>query len=69
MMCLCGDTYCWSCGPAQGNNCCEVCGSWSEDGGCVNPAECEAKAKEMDQLYTEQELEAEKLAKEYDFIP
>lgn len=68
-MCLCGDTYCWSCGPAQGNAHCEVCGSWSEDGGCENPAECDAKAREMDKLYAEQELEAERLAKDYHWIP
>lgn len=51
MPCMCGDTYCRSCGPAQGNSHCEVCGKWTEDGGCVNPAECEAKGKEMDRLW------------------
>jgi len=48
MACMCGDPYCWSCGPAQGNNRCEICGRWSEDGGCVDPKACDAKAKEAD---------------------
>lgn len=29
MACMCGDTYCWSCGPAQGNSKCR-----EADGGC-----------------------------------
>jgi len=28
--CMCGDTYCPSCGPAQGNYKC-VCGEWTDD--------------------------------------
>ena len=31
MACMCGDTHCWSCGPAQGNSKCELCGSWTDD--------------------------------------
>lgn len=31
MPCMCGDTRCWSCGPAQGNIRCPYCGMWSED--------------------------------------
>lgn len=30
--CLCGDTHCWSCGPAQGNAKCPICGAWADDG-------------------------------------
>jgi len=56
MACMCGDTYCWSCGPAQGNSKCNICGKWGS-------AECEAKGREedrldhLDQLYAEQETE------------
>ncbi len=31
MTCMCGDLYCPSCGPAQGNSQCPVCGRWSYD--------------------------------------
>ena len=47
--CLCGDTQCPSCGPAQGNVRCPVCGEWSEDGGCADPRWCEKQGKEMDE--------------------
>lgn len=47
MACMCGDIYCWSCGPAQGNYKCHVCGAWSADGGCADPAKC---AKEPDPM-------------------
>jgi hypothetical protein len=39
-MCMCGDPYCWSCGPAQGNWKCEACGKWTHDGGCEDPMAC-----------------------------
>ncbi len=39
--CLCGDIYCGSCGPAQGNYKCPACGRWTADGGCKNPRACE----------------------------
>jgi rubredoxin len=29
---MCGDTCCPSCGPAQGNWKCPICGSWASDG-------------------------------------
>lgn len=32
-MCMCGDTHCWSCGPAQGNHRCSGCGEWMDDHG------------------------------------
>lgn len=54
-MCMCGDLYCKSCGPAQGNSYCSVCGSWSMDGGCADPVKCskaaEAAANEEEQWY------------------
>jgi len=37
---MCGDYYCSSCGPAQGNYKCENCGAWSQDGGCKDPQKC-----------------------------
>ena len=46
-MCKCGDLYCLSCGPAQGNWQCEVCGKWLFDGGCDNPHECNEKYEKM----------------------
>lgn len=61
MYCLCGDPYCPSCGPAQGNYCCPICGRWGADGGCENPAACKAAAEEM---YRE-EAKAEEAAAEY----
>ena len=33
MPCMCGDTQCPSCGPAQGNWKCPICGAW-QDIGC-----------------------------------
>ena len=38
---MCGDLYCSSCGPAQGNGKCPACGRWTADGGCVDPAACQ----------------------------
>lgn len=31
MSCMCGDYCCPSCGTAQGNWRCELCGSWASD--------------------------------------
>ena len=47
--CLCGDPYCSSCGPAQGNSRCPNCGKWRADGGCDNPEACNKACREMDQ--------------------
>ena len=44
--CMCGSMNCHSCGPAQGNGYCPYCRAWDDEGGCENPAECEAKADE-----------------------
>lgn len=64
MPCMCGDLYCYSCGPAQGNSKCPACGKWEADGGCDNPAECEQKLREMDEAWAKQEEEwAEQEAK------
>ncbi len=48
MPCMCGDTYCGSCGPAQGNYRCPACGTWSFDSECKDPKACEEKIKEME---------------------
>lgn len=47
MTCMCGDLYCGSCGPAQGNFKCSACGQWSEDGGCVEPEKCDVICKQI----------------------
>src|SRR6266850_5193183 len=31
MACMCGDTHCSSCGPAQGNWRCVICRAWADD--------------------------------------
>lgn len=46
MSCMCGDLYCGSCGPAQGNWKCMECGAWAMDGGCADPTACEKAAEE-----------------------
>ena len=50
MPCMCGDTHCWSCGPAQGNNHCEICGMWDDDGGCDFPAVCLEYSRIADEI-------------------
>lgn len=32
MPCMCGDICCPSCGPAQGNSRCQLCGEWASEG-------------------------------------
>lgn len=39
--CLCGDLYCPSCGPAQGNEKCPYCGAWEYDRGCKDRLGCD----------------------------
>ena len=47
MPCMCGDLYCPSCGPAQGNAHCPHCGAWTADGGCQDPAKCSQAEREF----------------------
>jgi hypothetical protein len=47
MPCLCGDLYCPSCGEAQGNARCYICGKWSADGGCDDWMACEQEERLM----------------------
>ena len=65
MPCMCGDICCWSCGPAQGNNRCPVCGTWDSDGGCTNPVDCLEKSRELDERYAQEMAEEQRLADEY----
>ena len=65
MPCMCGDYYCGSCGPAQGNYKCSVCGMWYADGGCENPEKCEEEARIADEELEQQLEEAERFAEEY----
>lgn len=51
MACMCGDTCCRSCGPAQGNKCCEICGAWDDEGGCKDPEACKKRLKEIEAEY------------------
>lgn len=36
---MCGDIECWSCGPAQGNSKCILCGRWLTSGDCPHANE------------------------------
>ena len=54
MPCMCGDTHCPSCGPAQGNSKCPLCGAWMDD--C-----CEHYDEETGGLKPEFAAEAEKV--------
>lgn len=69
MACMCGDTQCPSCGPAQGNVRCPICGAWADDGcehvgedGQILPAfqdaadAAEAARAEADQRFAEEYL-------------
>jgi len=46
--CMCGDFCCPSCGPAQGNVRCPICGEWESEGGCENPEKCQAESERRD---------------------
>lgn len=54
---MCGDTHCWSCGPAQGNWKCPICSSWADD--C-----CEHISEETGEIKEEFKAQAEELAKQ-----
>lgn len=58
MPCDCGDTYCSSCGPAQGNSRCPWCGAWEADGGCQRPDWCaEREQQEREQREREETVD------------
>lgn len=63
-MCLCGDICCPSCGPAQGNWRCPICGEWasnvcvhmSDDGNSIKPEFEElAKQKQKEQAAADEQ--------------
>ena len=63
--CLCGDPYCASCGPAQGNSKCPNCGAWEWDGGCVDPELCAERLRERADAEVEQLREIEEAAQAF----
>lgn len=56
---MCGDLYCRSCGPAQGNDRCPFCGAWSADGGCEQPAICAAYQAAADEAEYQEYVQSE----------
>ena len=78
MPCMCGDTHCPSCGPAQGNYRCPICGAWADDccdhfdeDGHLKPefhAEAEERARQealAEEAMVKDLEESERLAEEY----
>ena len=65
MTCMCGDLYCKSCGPGQGNDYCPVCGKWSLDGGCDDPKACEKILAKWDAYAEQLQQEIDKAAEDY----
>ena len=59
--CMCGDPFCSSCGPAQGNYKCSNCGKWDMDGGCDDPDACALAVQQMEEAMAKQEEEWAKL--------
>lgn len=57
MSCMCGDICCPSCGPAQGNSRCMLCGEWVSEG-CVHIGEDGNYLPEFDDA-VEQAIKAE----------
>ena len=55
--CLCGDTHCPSCGPAQGNWRCPICRAWADDG-------CEHLTEDGTDIKQEFMVEASRIAEE-----
>ncbi len=55
--CLCGDLRCGSCGPAQGNSKCIICGKWADEGGCTDPKKCEEELIKFEEAWAKQEEE------------
>lgn len=68
-MCMCGDPYCWSCGPAQGNSKCPNCGKWAADGGCDDPEACATANRAADEAYYQDWLKMEADAASYRVPP
>ena len=54
--CMCGDVCCSSCGPAQGNFRCVVCGAWASEG-CQDPDRCERERPAAEEAQRRMDLE------------
>ena len=69
MPCMCGDIYCRSCGPAQGNHYCSNCGEWQDEhgepGSEHDNERCAAAVAEVDAAMAVEYEEDERLASEY----
>jgi hypothetical protein len=74
MSCMCGDTHCWSCGPAQGNSRCPACGEWMDDHAehilgepaCTHQEDrCAAAAEQLAKEEAEYEARMDQLADDY----
>jgi len=65
-MCMCGDYYCRSCGPAQGNGQCQVCYAWSADGGCDDVKACAKEGDKQDKEMERQFRLEEKYIKQHE---
>jgi hypothetical protein len=53
---MCGDYRCRSCGPAQGNNYCYICGKFDDEGGCKTPKKCNTELNKMERQYKKDAL-------------
>ena len=51
--CNCGDLFCHSCGPLQGNDRCVICGKWTSEGGCDDREACDAAVAKLDADFAE----------------
>lgn len=65
MPCMCGDFLCPSCGPAQGNTKCYVCGRWASEGGCEDPDKCNQEEIEIIAAEIALDKELEESAAQY----
>lgn len=78
MPCMCGDTHCWSCGPAQGNTRCPICRVWADDGcdhideeGHIKPEfladaqKLEREERDADEAYARSYLEEQQYVKDH----
>lgn len=66
MPCMCGDLYCSSCGPAQGNSKCMACGRWSMDSPCDDPAKCAVECQKIAEVEAEYYRNCEVWEREYE---
>lgn len=63
MACMCGDSQCPSCGPAQGNSQCPICRAWADDG-CDHIDEETGEIKEKFKPLAEEAARRESMAEQ-----